>query len=229
VPRTADAVAPRPPTIFLLAGCNGAGKSSIGGAARRRAGADWFDPDAAARRIAAANAQRSPPPTTEEVNAAAWNEGRRLLERVIALRLDFAFETTLGGRTIAELLHRAADAGIAVRVWFVGLDTVDRHLQRIRRRVARGGHDIPEAKVRERYRRSRENLIRLLPVLDALRVFDNSTEADPATGVAPAPKLLLDFRRGRIDAPAQLQALLTATPAWAKPIVAAALKLHLRH
>jgi len=229
VPGATEAVRSHPPTIFVLAGCNGAGKSSIGGAALRRAGADWFDPDAAARRIAAANAQRSPPPTTEEVNAAAWNEGRRLLERAIAERLDFAFETTLGGRTIAELLHRAAGAGIAVRVWFVGLDTVDRHLQRIRRRVARGGHDIPEAKVRERYRRSRENLIRLLPVLDALRVFDNSTAADPATGVAPAPKLLLDFRRGRIGAPAELQALLAATPAWAKPIAAAALKLHLRH
>ena len=97
-----------------------------------------------------------------------------------------------------------------------------------RGRKARGGHDIPEAKVRERYRRSRENLIRLLPVLTALRVFDNSAEADPAAGVAPAPKLLLDVRRGWIAAPRELRTLLSATPAWAKPIVAAAMKLHLR-
>jgi predicted ABC-type ATPase len=218
----------RPPTIFVLAGCNGAGKSSIGGAALRKSGADWFDPDAAARRIAAANAHRVPRPTTEEVNAAAWNEGRRLLQRAIAEWLDFAFETTLGGRTIAELLHRAAGTGFAVRVWFVGLDTVERHLERVRRRVARGGHDIPEAKVRERYRRSRENLIRLLPALDALRVFDNSTEADPNAGIPPAPKLLLDFRRGRVVAPGELSTLLATTPAWAKPIAAAATKLHLR-
>ena len=98
----------------------------------------------------------------------------------------------------------------------------------MRRRVACGGHDIPEAKVRERYRRSRENLIRLLPVLDALRVFDNSAEADPNAGIAPAPKLVLDVRRGRIKAPTELDTLLTATPGWAKPIVAAAMKLHLR-
>ena len=98
----------------------------------------------------------------------------------------------------------------------------------MRRRVARGGHDIPEAKVRERYRRSRENLIRLLPRLNALRVFDNSAEADPDRGIAPVPTLLLDCRRGRIVAPTDLRTLLTTTPGWAKPIVAAALKLHLR-
>ncbi len=228
VPGPLDATLRGAPTIFVLAGCNGAGKSSIGGAALRRAGADWFDPDAAARRIAAASAQRLPRLTSEEVNAAAWNEGRRLLQRAIDEKLDFAFETTLGGRTIAELLHRAAHAGSAVAVWFVGLDSVGLHLERVRRRVARGGHDIPEAKVRERYRRSRENLIRLLPVLAALRVFDNSAEADPNAGIAPAPKLVLDVRRGRIVAPTALDTLLTATPGWAKPIAAAAMKLHLR-
>ena len=218
----------RPPSIFVLAGCNGAGKSSIGGAALRRAGADWFDPDATAQRIDAANSTRAPRASREEINAAAWNEGRRLLERAIGERLDFAFETTLGGRTLADLLHRAAANDIVVNVWFVGLDSVDRHLERIRHRVARGGHDIPEAKVRERYRRSRENLIRLLPVLAALRVFDNSVDADPATGIAPEPKLVLDLRRGQIVAPSDLGLLLTSTPGWAKPIAAAALKLHLR-
>ena len=223
----AEAAAPRASGIFVLAGCNGAGKSSVGGAALVRAGADWFNPDAAALRIAVANRHRSPPLTQEEINAAAWSEGRRLLERSIDERLDFAFETTLGGHTITELLERAAAGGIAVSVWFVGLATVEMHLERVRRRVAKGGHDIPEAKVRERFRRGRENLIRLLPRLAALRVFDNSAEADPDRGFAPSPKLLLDCRRGRVVAPANLHRLMAGTPAWAKPVVTAALKLHL--
>jgi predicted ABC-type ATPase len=228
VPGAPDAT-PRPaPTILVLAGCNGAGKSSIGGAALRQAGADYHNPNEAARRIAAANRSRSPPLTQDEANAAARNEGLRLLAEAIDEKLDFAFETTLGGRTIAELLDHAAADGITVNVWFVGLDSVELHLERVRRRVARGGHDIPEAKVRERYRRSRENLIRLLPVLDALRLFDNSAEADPDRGVPPMPTLLLDCRRGRIVAPTDLRTLLTTTPGWAKPIAAAALKLHLR-
>lgn len=216
-------------TLFVLAGCNGAGKSSIGGAALLRTGWGYYDPDAAARRIAAANQQRAVPLTQEEVNAAAWNEGRRLLERAIDERLYFAFETTLGGNTITELLERAAASGIAVNVWFVGLATVELHLERVRRRVAKGGHDIPEAKVRERYRRGRENLIRLLPRLAALRLFDNSAEADPDHRVAPAPRLLLDCRRGRIVAPTHLLMLMAETPEWAKPIVTRALKLHLRN
>lgn len=216
-------------TIFVLAGCNGAGKSSIGGAALVRTGSDYYDPDAAARRIAAANQHRAVPLTQEEVNAAAWNEGRRLLERAINERLDFACETTLGGNTITELLERAAASSIAVKIWFVGLATVDLHLERVRRRVAKGGHDIPEAKLRERYRRGRENLIRLLPRLAALRVFDNSAEADPDLGIAPAPRLLLDCRHGRVVAPTRLDTLMAETPEWAKPIVAGALKLHLRN
>ncbi len=143
-------------------------------------------------------------------------------------RLDFAFETTLGGNTITTLLDRAAAGGMAVNIWFVGLVSVELHLARVRHRVAKGGHDIPEAQVRERYQRGRENLIRLLPRLAALRVFDNSAEADPDRGVAPAPRLLLDCRRGRIVAPSALRTLMTETPEWAKPIVTAALKQHLQ-
>ena len=216
-------------TIFVLAGCNGAGKSSIGGAALLRTGSDYYDPDAAARRIAAANAHRAVPLTQEEVNAAAWNEGRRLLERAIDERLDFAFETTLGGNTITELLARGAASGIAVNIWFVGLATVELHLERVRRRVSKGGHDIPESKVRDRFQRGRENLIRLLPRLAALRVFDNSSEADPDHGAASEPRLLIDCRRGRVIAPPRLGMLMAETPEWAKPIVTRALKLHLRN
>jgi predicted ABC-type ATPase len=215
-------------SIFVLAGCNGAGKSSVGGAAFRRLGVDYYNPDEAAQRVAAANRHRWPPLSQEEINAAAWNEGRRLLERAINERLNFAFETTLGGNTMTALLERAAAGGIAVNIWFVGLATVELHLERIRRRVAKGGHDIAEAKVRERYRRGRENLIRLLPRLAAMRLFDNSAEADPDRGVAPSPRLVLEWQRGRIVAPTRLATLMTGTPEWAKPIVTAALKLHLR-
>lgn len=212
--------------IFVLAGCNGAGKSSIGGAALRQSGVEFFDPDAAARRIAAANAARVPAPTTLEVNAAAWNEGRRLLLRAIAEHADFAFETTLGGRTMTGLLARAADAGLSVHVWFAGLATVEQHVARVRARVARGGHDIPLAKIRERFDASRANLITLLPKLRELYLYDNSVEGDPQAGIAPAPRLVVHCRDRHVVAPRDLRTLLRQTPPWAKPIVAASLKLH---
>ncbi|HKU84731.1 MAG TPA: zeta toxin family protein [Casimicrobiaceae bacterium] len=212
----------------MLAGCNGAGKSSIGGAALRASGAPYFNPDEAARSILNANARRGASIAQEQANAAAWTEGRRLLERAIRENLDFAFETTLGGKTMTELLLQAAREGHHVHIWFSGLTSVELHLDRVRRRVAQGGHDIPEAKVRERYVRGRANLIRLMPGVASLRVFDNSADADPSTGAQPSPALLVRMQRGRIVQPSALRSVLTSTPQWAKPIVSAALKLHMR-
>lgn len=205
------------PRIYVLAGVNGAGKSSIGGAAFRAFGADYYNPDEAARALITA----SPGLSQTDANGAAWQQGRRLLEQAIADRLQFAFETTLGANTIPNLLARAASQGIEVHLWYVGLSSVELHIERVRARVRKGGHDIPEADIRRRFNHSRLNLIRLLPSLAALRMYDNSAEADPAKGQAPVPILVLQMDHGKIAAPADLR----RTPEWAKPIVAAALKL----
>lgn len=94
---------------------------------------------------------------------------------------------------------------------------------RVRARVRKGGHDIPEADNRRRCEHSRLNLVHLLSTLTALRVYDNSAEADPDSGNAPTPWLALHMARGTIVGPAGL----SQTPASAKPIVAAALKTSL--
>jgi predicted ABC-type ATPase len=206
-----------PAQIYVLAGVNGAGKSSIIGATIRDKGGEYYNPDEAARSIRAAN----PGLGQTEANAAAWEQGLTLLQRAIDGGLDFTFETTLGGNTMPALLAEAAGRGIEVRAFFVGLDTAEVHIERVRQRVRTGGHHIPQADIRRRYRHSRINLVTLLPVLTELRVYDNSATADPATGQAPRPVLVLHLQRGRIVGPADL----TATPAWAKPIVAAALQL----
>jgi len=219
----------RPPgSVLVLAGCNGAGKSSIGGAALLESGVGFYNPDEGARKILVANAHLDPPPTMGEVNAAAWSQGRRLLERAIDRHMNFAFETTLGGQTMTDLLERAADEGLAVHVWFVGLASVELHIERVRRRVARGGHDIPRDKIVERYDSGRKNLVRLLPRLASVRVYDNSVEADPAKGLAPAPRLVLHCVKRTIIAPTKLRSLLMQTPDWARPIAAAALGLHVK-
>jgi predicted ABC-type ATPase len=212
-----QAAAQRPPGLYVVAGPNGAGKSSVAGAAFRYAGADYFNPDEAARALRA----RNPALSVSQANSAAWHEGRRLLQQAIEQRLNFAFETTLGGDSMTGLIAQAARSGFEVRIWYAALASVELHLQRIRQRVTRGGHDIPESDVRRRYDASRMNLIRLLPDLTALRMFDNSAAADPAAGIAPQPLLVLHWQRGRIVAPADLG----GTPGWAKPIVAAAIKL----
>ena len=158
--------------------------------------------------------------TIAQANEIAWHEGKRLLERAIVERLDFSFETTLGGQTITGLLEQALLAGIEVRIWYVGLNSPELHIARVRSRVKKGGHDIPEEKIRERYDRSRLNLIRLMPKLTELRLYDNSRETDPKTGTHPEPLFLLQLIRGKIKTWCDLALI----PEWAKPIVAAAIR-----
>ncbi len=205
------------PVLYVLAGVNGAGKSSIGGHLLARAGLAWFNPDAFARELVAATgcAQTA-------ANAAAWTEGMRRLDAAVARGQSHAFETTLGGRSVpARLL--AASRTHDVLVWFCGLDSPERHIERVRARVAVGGHDIPEAKIRERWRSAIVNLIALLPDMAAVRVFDNSVGVAPGEGV-PDPALIAVFRHGRLQWPAAGDgAQLARTPDWAKPLLEAGL------
>jgi predicted ABC-type ATPase len=207
----------RPPRIYVLAGVNGAGKSSIGGESFREFGADYYNPDEIARKLLSADSNLS----QADANSAAWRQGVRLLKRAIDEQLDFAFETTLGANTIPRLLAEAAAQGIEIYVWYIGLSSPDLHIERVRARVRRGGHDIPADHIRRRYERSRLNLIDLLPRLTALQVFDNSAAGDPAAGRMPHLKPVLNLAHGKILNPHDLR----HTPDWAKPIVAAALKL----
>lgn len=202
------------PRILVLAGTNGAGKSSIGGAFLRGSGGAYFNPDEVARTLRADD----PGIDGAEANSRAWAAGKRLLEEAIRDRTDFAFETTLGGSTITSLLLDASRQGFAVRVWYAGLAAPELHIARVAARVRGGGHDIPERDIRRRYDQSRRNLIRLLPHIAELTIYDNSTDADPAAGAPPALVLVLHMREGRILGPADL----AATPAWAQAIVTAA-------
>jgi predicted ABC-type ATPase len=208
------------PRLFVLAGVNGAGKSSLGEGIFRAEGSVVFNPDTIALQIR----DLHPDISAALANGHAWQIGKSLLEQAIERGIDYRFETTLGGRSIAKLLQTAARKGHQLHVWFCGLESPELHLHRVRARVNKGGHDIPEDKIRERWNSSRENLIRLLPSIHHLRVYDNSAEADPAAGKTPRPRLLLEMKGRKITAPADL----SNAPEWAQPILAAAMQLHLR-
>jgi predicted ABC-type ATPase len=199
------------PSIYVIAGPNGGGKSSIIGEMLLRSGADYFNPDLIA----------NPSLPREQANSLAWTRVRDYLKEAIETRATFAFETTLGGNTIPGLLEHAIAEGIEVRIWFTCLSSVELHIERVRARVDEGGHDIPEQKIRERYEASRKNLIRLLPKLTELRLYDNSFNAQFSNNIAPKPRLILHLQHGRIITSCDL----AETPDWAKPIVETVLKL----
>jgi predicted ABC-type ATPase len=210
--------APRP-FIFVLAGVNGAGKSSVGGALLVEHGLTWFNPDSYARELMAQLSVN-----LAEANARAWEHGRQQFEAAIANRTNYAFETTLGAKTIPEMLVKATRTH-NVLMLFCGLSSPEQHIARVRSRVASGGHDIPENKIRERWIGSRANVIKLMPRLTHLQIFDNSAEAASGEDI-PDPVLALEMIDGRVVFPGPDDATtLRATPEWARPIVQAAIEL----
>lgn len=215
MPPTERPAKARRPVLFVLAGVNGAGKSSVGGHLLERQGMPWFNPDTFARELMAATGcdQRA-------ANVAAWHEGVRRLDEAIAKRRSFAIETTLGGHTMPAKIAKAARTH-DVLMWFCGLDSDDHHVARVRARVAAGGHDIPEAKIRERYPVALTNLIALLPKIARLQVYDNSTDAAPGDPI-PDPVLVAEVLRGKLAWPTSADDL-ARTPDWARPVLAAAM------
>lgn len=203
------------PVLYVLAGVNGAGKSSVGGYVLTQAGMAWFNPDTYARELVRRFGR-----SQDQANAEAWAEGVRRMDEAVASGKSFAFETTLGGQTIVEKLIAAAPTH-DVLVWYCGLRDAEQHIARVAARVARGGHDIPEARIRERCKTSCRNLLKLMPHLVSLRVYDNSADVEPGEDV-PEPALVLYLDGGQVHYPASL-AEMRATPEWAKPLVEAAL------
>jgi len=203
--------------LFVLAGVNGAGKSSIGGHLLTRAGMSWFNPDDFARALAERTGCG-----VDEANGHAWAEGLRRLDEAVAARRSHAFETTLGGRTMTRRLLDATGSH-DVEMWFCGLATPAMHVERVRARVLAGGHDIAPERILERWRHAPQNLLALMPHLAYLRVHDNSAHADPGEPV-PDPPLVLAMEGGRAlwPAPDDLAAL-ERTPPWARPLVEAAM------
>jgi predicted ABC-type ATPase len=108
----------------------------------------------------------------------AMQAGRLMLERMNVLaesRADFAFETTLAARTFAPFLRSCKAEGYVVSLVYFWLPSVELAVERVARRVASGGHSIPEAVIRRRYDRGRRNLIELyLPLSDGWLILDNA-------------------------------------------------------
>ena len=112
---------------------------------------------------------------------AARQAGRLVLmelTRLAKTREDFAFESTLSGRTYLRLLTGWKAAGYQVTIVFLSLTSPQLALQRIASRVRQGAHNIPRADVVRRFQRSWDNYHRLYrPLAHDWSVYDNSCDA----------------------------------------------------
>jgi predicted ABC-type ATPase len=108
----------------------------------------------------------------------ALRAGRLMLEevrRLAAERLDFAFETTLAGRTYESMLREFRQQAYTIYLYFLWLPDVEMNLRRVAHRVQEGGHHVPDEDVRRRYRRGIANFLTVYRGLaDFWIVFENS-------------------------------------------------------
>jgi predicted ABC-type ATPase len=156
------------PTIYLIAGCNGAGKTTF---------AKEFLPHEVkclrfynADEIARGLSPLDPP-------AGAIKAGRLLLSEVrdsINRRETFALESTLSGKTYIRTFKRALSLGYELELHYLWLSNVEQAIARVRRRVRMGGHNVPFPDIRRRFKRSLNHLIDdYLPLATRWAIWDN--------------------------------------------------------
>jgi predicted ABC-type ATPase len=97
------------------------------------------------------------------------------IRELIGMAKTFALETTLASRSIASLVKDAQTKGYYVTLLFFWLNTPDLAVERVKNRVAAGGHHVNEQTVRRRYRTGIINLFDLyMPICDYWLITDNS-------------------------------------------------------
>lgn len=158
------------PNLYIIAGCNGAGKTTASMTILPEIldCQEFVNADEIAKGLS--------PFHPEKVSLEA---GRIMLNRINHLLEkgeDFAFETTLATKSYVSFIKKAHDLGYKVTLVFVYLKNVELAKQRVAERVKKGGHNIEPSVIERRYHAGLKNLKELyIPKCDDWMIFDNST------------------------------------------------------
>jgi predicted ABC-type ATPase len=159
------------PYLYIIAGCNGAGKTTASYTIlpEMLGCKEFVNSDEIAKGLSPFNAD----------NIAVAVEASRIMYKrireLIGIRKTFALETTLASRSIAKLLKGAQEKGYYVTLLYFWLNTPDLAVERVKNRVAAGGHNVTEVTIRRRYEAGIHNLFELyMPICDFWMIADNS-------------------------------------------------------
>lgn len=161
------------PVVVALAGPNGAGKSTFYQSFLASAGLRYLCADDFASHL-----------SIDAYEAA--EVVRALRHELFAVGESFVFETVFSDPAAekVDFLERVAAAGIATVLIYIGVESAEQSSERVSMRVAQGGHEVPEHKLRPRYERSLNNLERAIRTLPHVIAFDNSDLREPFRPVA---------------------------------------------
>lgn len=167
---------PERPTLWIVAGPNGSGKSTIYSrlSAEEPSGSIWIiNPDELTKRI-----KDQEQLALREANLESVKRIENWLYASIHAHQTVGVETVLSTSKYRALVETARAHGFSIRLIFVFLQDPDLNVERVRIRVIKGGHDVPEDRIRARWIRSFEQFAWFLGQADRVDVFENSG-ADP--------------------------------------------------
>ena len=165
-----------PPTLWVLAGGDGAGKSTFHHLYLRPLGVAFVNADQIAR-------------TLDPVSpaAASYEAARVAMQRFADLVQSgdpFAYETVFSHPSKVDMLGSAKSAGYAIVLVCIHLDRPELHQARVRQRVGDGGRDVPDEKIVSRLPRTQAHIAVAARIVDEVRLLDNSLIDDPFSPVA---------------------------------------------
>jgi predicted ABC-type ATPase len=159
------------PYLYIIAGCNGAGKTTASYTIlpEMLGCKEFVNSDEIAKGLSPFNADNI------KVAVEASRIMYKRIRELIAAEKTFALETTLASRSIVKLLKGAQEKGYYVTLLYFWLNTPDLAVERVKNRVAAGGHNVTEVTIRRRYEAGIHNLFELyLPICDYWMITDNS-------------------------------------------------------
>jgi len=152
--------------LYIIAGANGSGKSTIARVLLPMEGIVYVNPDDIARELN--------PHDLLAVRLAAGREALRRIDALLDRGESFAVESTLSGNAYAAMLERARAFGYETMIIYVFVDSAEVCIARIATRVKNGGHPVPDEDVRRRYLRSKRNFLNTYaPLADHWTLFYN--------------------------------------------------------
>lgn len=198
------------PTFWIVAGPNGSGKSSLYGNTDIEAfdQSIWIiNPDLLTARIQ--HVEKIP---LREANVQAVTRIEAWLKASINAHQTVGVETVLSTDKYRRLVEASKARGFEFRLIYVMLQSPDLNVERVRLRVAKGGHDVPEDRIRKRWTRSLEQLPWFLDQADQAALFDNSGARPQLIGRKQSGSVLIDP-----DAPLALRQALGLAPRGLRP------------
>jgi predicted ABC-type ATPase len=157
--------------IYVIAGCNGAGKTTA---------SYTILPDILDCKIFVNADEIAKGLSPFDVESVAFESGRIMLERIdnlISENKSFSIETTLSSKSYKNIFANAINKGYTIKLLFFWLHNESLAIKRVKTRVKEGGHNITEIVIKRRYQRGIDNLFKIyLPLLSEIMIFDNSND-----------------------------------------------------